>query len=136
MIKIYGDEPDISHLPKEQQAEIKKQIARRSRELRRDIEKMKMPDFVVEQTIENLGWIERPIVEFWAFVKAHAYCLRSPLDYQVATECRHIEDRNKRNRYGEPLFYERLTWIGVTSQDDAGHVTAVKTFFGKSRFLE
>ena len=38
-IKVYGDEPDIRHLPEEQQAEIRRQIKIRTRELRRDMER-------------------------------------------------------------------------------------------------
>ena len=42
MIKVYGDQPDISHLPVEQQREIRKQIARRTRELRHDLEHLRI----------------------------------------------------------------------------------------------
>ena len=85
---------------------------------------------------ENLGFLERPVVEFWANIKAAIYCLKSPLNYQVGIEYRFMEDRNRRNKYGEPLWYERVTWIGVTGQNEAGRIVPVKTFFGKPRFLE
>lgn len=40
MIKIYGEEPDISHLTPEEQDEILKQIKRRTAELIKDINRM------------------------------------------------------------------------------------------------
>lgn len=85
---------------------------------------------------DNLGYLERPIAEFWANLKAAFYCLKNPLHYQVGIEYRYMEDRNKRNRRGETLWRERITWIGVTGQDERGRVVPVKTFFGKPRFLE
>ena len=39
MIKIYGTAPDISHLPKKTQNEIKKQIRKRIREIKKDMAK-------------------------------------------------------------------------------------------------
>ena len=41
MMKIYGDEIDLSQFTPEQQAEIKAQIARRIKELRKDIARHK-----------------------------------------------------------------------------------------------
>lgn len=84
----------------------------------------------------NLGYLERPILEFWANLQACFYCLKSPLHYQVGTQHIWIEDRNRRNKYGEPMWRERTTWIGVMGQNEAGRTVVVKTFFGKSRGLE
>ena len=85
--------------------------------------------------IDNLGWLEFEIAAFWANLKAAFYCLRNPLRYQVGVESIWVEDRNKRNKFGEPLWREKVTWIGVTGLNEAGRVVPVKTFFGKSRFL-
>lgn len=84
---------------------------------------------------ENLGWLEREWAIFWANWKAAWYTLRNPLNYQVGYQCVWVEDRNKRNKFGEPMYREKATWIGVTGQDERGKVVVVKTFFGKPRGL-
>ena len=80
------------------------------------------------------GWLERPIAQFFGNLFAALYCLKNPLRYTVGVEFRHVEDRNKRNQYGEPLWREEVSWIGVMRADPVGRLHMHKTFFGKSRF--
>lgn len=83
---------------------------------------------------DNLGWLERPIAEFWANLKAALYCLRDPWRYRVQTEIIWLEDRGNRDKYGEPIYKERVTYIGVARQNARGHWEPIKDFFGKSKF--
>ena len=85
----------------------------------------------------TLGWLEYEIAATWANLKAALYCLKCPFEYQVTTESVFVEDRGRRDRYGDPMFYERYTFIGVTGErrDDPRRRRVVKTFFGKARLV-
>ncbi len=84
---------------------------------------------------ENLGWLERPFVEAWAHAKASFYCLRCPLKCKVVIEYRWLEDRNKKDRKGYPIYREQITFIGVSRLDRNNRVTVVKSYLGESRLL-
>ncbi|MGI9288797.1 MAG: hypothetical protein ACR2P1_25645 [Pseudomonadales bacterium] len=84
---------------------------------------------------ENYGYIERPIALFIANLKAVIYCLKCPLAYQVRIENTWVEDRNKRDELGDPMYREHITFIGVIDIDENMRPILVKTFFGKPRFL-
>lgn len=85
--------------------------------------------------IENLGYLERPIAEFVANLKAAFYCLRNPFALAVRIENTWIEDRNNRDELGDPMWREKITFIGVIDLDTNQRPRLVKTFFGKARFL-
>ncbi len=84
---------------------------------------------------ENLGYFERPFVEAWAHAKALFYCLRCPFNCKVAVEYRWIEDRNKKDRKGYPIYRELITFIGVTRLDPDHRVRVVRSYLGESRLL-
>ena len=85
----------------------------------------------------NLGWLEYEIAATWAHIKAGLYCLRCPFEYQVGVESVFVEDRGRRDRYGDPIFRERFTWIGVLGDhpSDPRRRRVVKTYFGKARLV-
>lgn len=84
-------------------------------------------------TDKNLGVLERWWAVEWSQVKAVWYCTLH-WSCRVYLENNWVEDRGEKDLYGDPLYREVITMVGVVRGSFlTSDVELVKVYFGEPR---